>query len=208
MRNAVRSALSAALLGAAALVAGCATKPVTTLEMTWVSPQLPQAPFKKLLIITVAGEELVQIAFQDQMTAALKARGLNAVASKRYFTRYTEAEKARFKQSIEDSGADFVLLARVTRTQRNEREDHFMTLGDATGLYSAYDRYISVAAASSGDYSVKTITAETSIFAVQSEKMIWSARTRTANANVTTGENFAPHYIAVILEAMKKDKLL
>ena len=205
-----RFALAAAVLGAAALLAGCATRPVTTLEMSWVGPQSPQAPsFKKLLIITVSAEEMVQIAFQDQMAAALKARGVNAVASKRYFTRYTEAEKARFRRSIEESGADFVLLARVTRTQRSDRdEDRFMTIGDATGLYTAYDRYISVAASSGGDYSVKTVTAEASIFAVQGEKMIWSARTRTSNANVTTGENFAPQYIAVILEAMKKDKVL
>jgi hypothetical protein len=206
VRNAVRSVLSAALLGAAALMAGCATKPVTTLEMTWVTPQLPQAPFQKLLIITVAGEELVQIAFQDQMAAALKARGVNAVASHRYFTRYTDAEKARFKQSIVDSDADFVLLARVTRTSQNDRDDRRMTIGDATGIYTAYDRYVSVAL-SAGDYSVKTVTAEASIFAMKDEKLVWSARTRTANANVTTGENFAPQYIAVLLEAMKKDKL-
>ena len=199
------------MLLALALLGGCsATRPVTTLEMTWVGPQSPQAAsFKKLLIITVSAEEMVQIAFQDQMAAALKARGVNAVASKRYFTRYTDAEKARFRRSVEESGADFVLLARVTRTQRGDRdEDRFMTIGDATGLYTAYDRYISVAASSGGDYSVKMVTAEASIFAVQGEKMVWSARTRTANANVTTGENFAPQYIAVILEAMKKDKLL
>ena len=194
------AALSVALLGAVA-------QPRTTLEMTWVSPQLPPAPFKKLLIITVSTEEMVQIAFQDQMAAALKARGVNAVASKRYFTRYTDAEKARFRRSIEESDADYVLLARVTRTVRDEREDNLMTFGDATGLYTAYDRYVSVAR-SGGDYSVKTVTAEASIFAVQGEKMIWAARTRTANANATTGENFAPQYIDVILAAMKKDKLL
>ena len=199
--------LSAALLCAAALLAGCGTRPVTTLEMTWASPQLPQAPFKKLLIITVAGEELVQIAFQDQMAAALQKRGMNAVASRRYFSRYTEAEKARFRKSIEESDADYVLLARVTRSERETREDNVMTIGDATGLYTTYDRYISVAR-SGGDYSNKIVTAETSIFAVSGEKMIWSARTRTENANVTTGENFAPHFIAVILDAMKKDKLL
>ena len=206
MRIAFRSALSVALLGAAALLAGCATQPRTTLEMTWVSPQLPPAPFKKLLIITVLTEEMVQIAFQEQMAAALKARGVNAVASQRYFTRYTEGEKARFRKSIEESDADYVLLARVTRTERDAREDNLMTIGDATGLYTAYDRYVSVAR-SGGDYSVKTISAEASVFAVQGEKMIWGARTRTANANATTGEHFAPQYVAVILEAMKKDKL-
>src|SRR5262249_17885340 len=148
-----------------------------SLEMTWVSPQSPQAAsFKKLLIITVAGEELVQIAFQDQMASALQARGVKAVASKRYFTQYTESEKARFRKSIEESGADFVLLSRVTRSQRNDREeDRFMTIGDATGIYTAYDRYISVAAKSGGDYSVKTATVETSIFAMQGDKMVWSA---------------------------------
>ena len=177
--------------------------------MTWVSPQTPQAAaFKKLLIITVSGEELVQIAFQDQMASALQTRGVNAVASKRYFTRYTDAEKARFRRSIEESGADFVLLARATRSQRSDRdENRAMTFGDATGLYSSYDRYLSVAAQSTGDYSSKTITAEASIFAVQGEKMVWSARTRTANANVTTGERFAQLYVPVILDAMKKDKL-
>jgi len=198
----------AALLGAVALLAACnATTPVTTVEMTWVSPQLPQAPFKKLLIITVSYEEMVQIAFQDQMAAALQARGMNAVASKRYFTRYTEEEKARFRKSIEESGADFVLVARVTRSQLNAREDHYMTVGDATGLYTSYDRYASVAAASN-DFSVKTATVEASIFDVRSEKMIWSARTRTVNANVTTGEHFATLYVPVLLEAMQKDKLL
>lgn len=196
----------ATLLACAALLAGCATTPITTLEMSWASPQLPQAPFKKLLIITVSGEEMVQIAFQDQMATALQKRGVNAVASKRYFTRYTEGEKARFRQSIEESGADFVLLARATRVKQSTRDDQRITIGDATGLYTAYDRYASVAL-SQGDYSVKTITAEASIFAVQGEKMIWSARTRTANANVTTGEHFASLYVPVILDAMEKDKL-
>ena len=70
MRIAVRSALYAALLGAAVLAAGCITNPVTSLEVSWVTPQLPP-PFKKLLIITVASDEFVQIAFQDQMAAQL-----------------------------------------------------------------------------------------------------------------------------------------
>src|SRR5947207_11023771 len=148
MRNAVRSTLSAALLGAAALAAGCATKPVTTLEASWVTRHLPQASFRKLLIITVSTEEFVQIAFQDQMAAQLKARGVNAVASRRYFTRYTEAESERFKKSIDESDADFVLLARVTNTNVTTLEDrgsilgsNGMPYGDASGVYGAYARY-------------------------------------------------------------------
>jgi hypothetical protein len=195
------------LLGAAALLHGCATKPVTTLEMTWVTPQLPQEPFKRLLIISVARSEFVQIAVQDQLADALKARGMNAVASKRYFSSGTDAEKARFRQSIDDSGADYVLIAHVTGRDTKTRDDRYMTIGDATGIYTAYDRYVSVARSSS-DYSLETVTTEVSIFSVQGEKLLWSARLRTANPSATTGEDFAPHYVAIIVDAMKKDKLL
>lgn len=207
MKRAARLIPFVVLLSAAALLQGCTTAPVTTLEMSWVSPQFPQEPFKKLLIISIANDELVQIAFQDQLAVALKARGMNAVASKRYFRSDTESEKARFKKSIEDSGADFVFLARVTGTDTKSRDERFMTFGDATGYYTAYDRYVSVARSSS-DYSEKTVSTEVSIFAVPGAKLIWSARIRTVNPNATTGEDFAPQYIAVVLEAMKKDKLL
>src|SRR5262252_9731561 len=104
MRISARSALLAVL------AAGCITNPETSLEISWVSPERPQ--FKKLLIITIASDEFVQIAFQDQMAARLQERGVNAVASRRYFTRNTAEERARFKQSIDESDADSVLLAR------------------------------------------------------------------------------------------------
>ena len=200
----------------AALVAGCATRPVTTLDASWVSPQLSQTPFTKLLIITVASDEFVQIAFQDQMAAQLKAHGVNAVASRRYFTRYTDAEKARFKKSIDDSDAEFVLLVRVTRTETTTLENRGTIIGangvpyaDAYGIYGAYARYAYPGShyVPGADASTKAVTAEASIFAAKGEKLIWSARTRTTNAHSTSGEEFAPQYVAAVLDAMKKDKL-
>jgi len=216
MHSAVRSSLSAAVLGAAALVAGCTTVPETKVEVTWVSPQLPQMPFTKLLIITVANSEFVQVAFQDQMAAQLKTRGVNAVASHRYFGHYTEAEKARFKQSIDESDADFVMLARVTNSAEASSQDRGTLIGPAgvpfagaTGVEGAYSLYVFPASyGGRPDGSMRTVTAETSIFALKGEKLVWSARTRTTNANATTGEHFAPQFIEVILEAMKKDKVL
>ena len=52
------------------------------------------------------------------------------------------------------------------------------------------------------------VTAEASIFAEKGAKLIWSARTRTTNAqSVKSGADAARQYIPVILDAMKKDKL-
>jgi len=216
MRNPFHSAFSAALLGAAALVAGCSTAPVTTLEVSWVAPQLPPGPIKKLLIITVASEEFVQIAFQDQMAAQLKARGVNAVASRRYFTRYTTGERERFRKSIDESGADYVLLARVTNTNVNVQEDRGRLVGpngvpyaEATAITGAYARaFHPTSYVQGGDHAMKTVTAEASVFALDGEKLIWSARTRTTNAHRLGGEEAATQYVPVILDALKKDKLL
>ena len=207
--------ISAVLLCVAALTAGCASGPATTLDLTWVAPQLPPAP-KKLLIITVAGDEGGQIAFQNQMATELKARGVNAVASHRYFTRYTDAEKARFMKSIEESEADYVLLARVTTTSDKALENRGTFIG-SDGMPYANEGTIEGAAAryfnpssyvGGADGTEKTVTAEASVFAATGEKkLIWSARTRTTNAQSRLGSVIAPQYVAVILDAMKKDKL-
>jgi hypothetical protein len=209
VRNPVRS-----LFIAAALVAGCATTPDTKLEVSWVTPQLPPAP-KKLLIITEANDEFVQIAFQDQMAAELQKRGINAVASRRYFTNYGDAERERFKRSIEESDADYVMFARVTRADSNARDSSGVILGSdgmpyggATGVYGAYALYPGSSSILAGDVQVLTVTAEASIFAEKGGKLIWSARTRTTNAQAAkSGADAARQYIPVILEAMKKDKL-
>jgi hypothetical protein len=212
MRNAFRSA--AALLGVAALAAGCATTPVTKLEASWASPQLPQ--IRKLMIITIASDEFVQMAFQDQMAAALQERGVNAVASHRYFTKYTDAERARFKQSIDQSDADFVLLARVTNTDSKVTESRDLIVGptgvpyaDANSVYGAYARYAYPGSyVRGGDGEIETVTAEASIFAEKGGKLVWSARTRTSNAQaVKSGADAARQYVVVILDAMKKDKI-
>src|SRR5215831_19719103 len=212
-RPAVRNAFRSVFV-AAALIAGCATTPDTKLEVSWVTPQLPPAP-RKLLIITVANDEFVQIAFQDQMAAELQKRGVNAVASHRYFTNYSEAERERFKRSIEESDADYVLLARVTKSDSNARDSRGLILGpggvpygSATGVYGAYALVPGTSSLQVGDAQVLTVTAEASIFAEKGEKLIWSARTRTTNAQaVKSGADAARHYVPVILDAMKKDKL-
>ena len=215
MKKTVRSVVSTALLGAAALITGCASSPVTTLDVSWVAPQLPPGPPNKVLIISIAGNEFFQEAFQEQMAKALKARGVNAVASRRYFTRYTEAERARFMRSIEESGADYVMIARVTTVGEKVLEGRGMILGadgmpyaDANNAYGAAVKYLNPSSYVPGaDGSEKTVTAEASIFAANGKKLIWSARTRTTNAQSRIGADIAPQYVAVILEAMEKDKL-
>jgi hypothetical protein len=140
---------------------------------------------------------------------------VNAVASGRYFTRYTDAERQRFMQSIEESGADYVLIARVTTTNVKVLEGRGMILGadgmpyaDANNAYGAAVKYLNPSSYVPGaDGSEKTVTGEASIFAANGKKLIWSARTRTTNVQSTVGQDIAPQYVAAVLDAMEKDKL-
>src|SRR5262245_14859225 len=102
-----------AFVFAAFAIAGCAGSARTSLETSWVNPKFQGAKFKKVLIVSVAADEFAQQYFQDDMAAALRKRGMMAVASERFFTHLSPAEERRFKQAVAQSGADAVLLARV-----------------------------------------------------------------------------------------------
>ena len=98
---------------AALSVAGCSTTAYTSLDKSWVDPKLAGPKFKKVLILSIASDEFAQQYFQQDIAAALKKRGVNAVASQGYFTHPSPSEDARFKRVVAESDADAVLLARV-----------------------------------------------------------------------------------------------
>ena len=82
-------------------------------------------------------------------------------------------------------------------------------IADPNNAYGAAVRYLNPSSYVPGaDGTEKTVTAEASIFAAKGKKLLWSARTRTTNVQSTIGTDIAPQYVAVILDAMKKDKLI
>jgi len=98
---------------AAFVIAGCSTTAHTSLDKSWIDPQLPGTKFRKVLILSLASDEFAQQYFQEDLAAALRKRGVNAVVSERFFTHQSPAEDARFQRAVEQSDADAVLLARV-----------------------------------------------------------------------------------------------
>ena len=197
MNKVFRFARPASMLVAVLLVAACAIRDKTTLDASWVSPQRPAAGLGKVMIITVSGNEFVQAEVQDQLAAKLQARGVNAVASHRYFTNYAEAERQRFRSTVESSDADTVLVARVTTTDTETRDQQNFTL-------YMYPTQIST----SPDYTLTTFVTQVSLFDRKTEKLIWSARTRTANAGTGDRDAAVAQYVGVVINAMVKDKVI
>jgi hypothetical protein len=201
---------------AAALVAGCATPSRTTLDTSWVSPQVTRNAYKKVLIVSVAADEFAQEAFQKQMAAALQARGVNAVASGAYFTRYTANERARFERIIKGSDADAVLLARVIRVDSKQKASGGYIIGtdgqpyaDSNDIWGAYARVFDPTHyVAPNDYVQNTLTAEGSLYEKGGQKLVWSARTVTTNSQAADSRQVIERFVEILVGSMAKDGVL
>jgi len=206
---------AAAVALAALSIAGCATTARTSLDTSWVDPKLAGTKFKKVLILSLAGDEFAQAYFQEDMAAALSKRGMNAVASQRYFTHRSPAEDARFKRAVEESGADAVLLARVIGVDEKSGMTPGMLIGpngvpyaDAIGVYGAMaqafapTRYVPPR-----DYTLKTVIVETLLYEMKGKTAVWSARTQTKNAEQGDLRPAVAQFVGVLVGAMDRNGL-
>jgi hypothetical protein len=209
----IQRTLMAAL--AALSLAGCATTARTSLDSSWVDPKLAGTKFRKVLILSLATDEFAQAYFQEEMAAALRKRGLNAVASESYFTHSSPAEDARFRRAVEQSDADGVLLARVVGVDEKSGVTGGYLLGPngvpMGGVYglggvvaSAYapTRYVPPR-----DYTTTTVLAETVLYETKGKRAVWSARTITRNAESGDLKPAVAQFVGVLVGAMERDGL-
>lgn len=213
MSRFLRAALAAALV---LLLPACALRDKTTLDASWAAAGRGGASLGKVAIITVADSEFVQADVQQKLARALRERGVDAVATGRYFTRYTDEERDRFRASVQASGADAILLARLTSRETRVREVPDTILGPASvpantslDVYGAFVVYGGLGRPlPQADFAPTTITSEASLYEGAERKLSWSAKIRTRNAG--TGDRAAAldEYVGVVLGAMEKDGII
>lgn len=210
-----RPSLCAALAVLAALVlAGCMTAR-TSLDASWIDPQYRHAKFKKILVLSVASDEFAQQYFQEDIAAAMRARGANAVASERFFTHKSPSEQARFMRAIESSGADAVLLGRVIGVDQKTGTipgmltgpagtpvEETIGLGNAVAATFAPTMYVRPT-----DYTLTTVLVETALYDLKTRRAIWTARTQTANADQGDLKPAMAQFVGVLVQAMERDGL-
>jgi hypothetical protein len=196
-------------------VAGCSSFASTSLDKSWVDPKLAGTKFKKVLILSIASDEFAQQYFQDDMAAALRKRGVNAVASERYFTHPSPAEDARFKRAIEQSDADAILLARVVGVdEKTTVTGGYLTgpggapvaqvygLGNVVASTWAPTRYVRPQ-----DYTQSTVLVETVLYETKGKRAVWSAQTSTKNAQSGDLKPAVAQFVGVLVGAMDRDGL-
>jgi hypothetical protein len=195
--------------------AGCSTTASTSLDKSWKDPKLAGVKFKKVLIITIAGDEFAQAYFQEDLAAALRKRGVNAVASEAYFTHSSPTEDARFQRAITQSDADAVLVARVVGVdEKTTVTGGYLTghngvpvaqvygLGNLAAARFAPTRYVRP-----DDYTQSTVLVETLLYETKSKQAVWSAQTSTKNAQSGDLKPAVAQFVGVLVGAMDRDGL-
>jgi len=207
---------AAAVALAALLIAGCSSLARTSLDASWIDPAVKGKKFQKVLILTVAHDEFAQQYFQQDMAAAMRARGMNAVASERFFTHKSPSEQARFMRAVDSSDADAVLLGRVIGVdQKTGTVPGMLTgpggtpVGEMVGIGNAVAAtFAPTMYVRPSDYTLTTVIVETVLFELKGRRAVWSARTNTANADQGDLKPAIAQFVSVLVGAMERDGLL
>jgi hypothetical protein len=163
------------LLSAALLLASCAT---TTVSDVW-KDNAYQGKAKKIVVIMVAKSPHMRDLFENRFVAELEDRGNSAIQSYKIVTTEQLPDRELVKSKINSSGADAVLIARLVDTKTIEayRPGQIYTV---PSFYYGWGSYYGVVFADygyTGDVQVAYI--ETNLYDVKTEKLIWTAHTKT-----------------------------
>jgi hypothetical protein len=194
------------ILGAAAaalaLLAGCATSSLVSQQ---ANPDYVGKSFKSVMVVAVTADELVRRTFEDRMVALLGKRGTRGIPAYDAIGSRGQVEEADLRQAIARSGAEGVLVTRVTRVDRSSGTLPGATV--AVGFYGYYSgAWETVHLAPQKITGPSWTVSETRLFDAKSGALAWTGVMDTRE-NDDLGAALT-QYINVIFDAMVSDRVL
>ncbi|HWO43062.1 MAG TPA: hypothetical protein VNO43_14775 [Candidatus Eisenbacteria bacterium] len=190
-----------------ALIGGCATKRIVT---QWSNPNYagPAQAFKRILVIAATDQTALRRNFEDAMVARLKAAGVDAVPSYRYFPENGKVPEPRLKEAVQKSGADAAMITRLIGvTRRTEVTPGYYDPFPAFGLYGWY------ASAWYGGFYVPprvyrypVFFSETTLYDVVKDEVVWTGTIRTVDPEEI--DEAIDDYASTVVAALQEKNLL
>ncbi len=178
-RDSVRSLSIAA---AVVLLAACAAQ--TSIVNQWEAPDRSPA-LKRVFVASVFQDASVRRTFEDQVAAALAARGVEAIPGYRYLPEDGPVSSDRLAAAVRASGASGVLFTRVLKVDRQTTLIATAptywgpTIGYAgwyPGAWGPVYAYPMVQAV-----TTDTVIAEVRLYRAADQALVWAATTQTFN---------------------------
>jgi len=191
----------------ALLQVACAT---TTLDGSWTRPEFAgkrlQGP---VLVVGVARDDTVRRLYEDEMVARLGARGVKALRSYELVPGALQDDSVeRLQQAARKAGATHLLSTAVIGQEREAvvYQDPWI-YGGWGGYRGWYGSYWGMAYPVRTDVRVyRTYIAQTALTDVTTDRIDWTARTRTTAPTSVEQETRA--FVDVIIGALDKAGLL
>jgi hypothetical protein len=199
----IRPAVYAAL----ALLAGCAASRLVSQQS---NPDYVGKSFRSIMVVAVTSDELVRRNYEDRIVALLALRGRKGIPAYAALGKRGKVEEAQLREAIAQSGAEGVLITRVTRVDRSSGTVPGATVAIGVGWGGFYGFYSGVW--QTVDLPPEQIigpswtASETRLFDARNGVLAW-----TGVVDTRENDDFASaltQYINVIFDAMVSDRVL
>lgn len=180
----------------------CAT---TTVTDVW-KDKAYQGKAQKIVVIMAAKNPDMRNMFEDRFTAELQERGNNAIQSHQIITMAQLPDKELVNSKIKSAGADTLLISRLvdTKTVDSYMPGPIYVVPDIYYGWGTYHDIVFAGYGYTGDVQVAYI--ETNLYDMKTEKLIWSAHSKTER---TEGEQqLINAFIKVMIKKMSSDKII
>ena len=198
----LRTLLSLALV---VVIAGCATPNQTT---TWRDPAYTGPGFRKIFVVGLSSRDLSdQRGFENLMVTTLQSAGIAAVPGWQFVPTDRVPDEATIRAAVARSGADAVLLARITdfSTQSEVVAAPVPAVVYGPGLYGGPGMYGGWYQPSV-DVEYQRATVYTTLFDVRTAKPVWTFNPPTFNP--ATLQQDAPNYANNVVDLLRSNGLL
>jgi len=190
------------------LVAACAS---TTLTGAWKNPAYDGGAFHRLLVVGATDSPTDRRIFEDTFSGALRAAGIDAVASYTLIPEEGKIDENALKDAVRGQGLQGVVMTRLVRIDKQTvvTPGYVSTLPSVRYRDSLYG-YYSTAWAPYGRppevREVESAVLETTLWDAADSKLVWTGTTSTfAPSNV---QSATADFATVVISELKARELL
>jgi hypothetical protein len=200
-----RTAAFIAALLALSLVAACGPSRMVQQQ---TNPEYAGKKFKRVLVVGVTSDDLARRVFEDDAVAKLRARGIDGVPGYSLMPKPGNVDEPTLRSLIAKSGADGVLITRVTAVDTEKFKTGGATVamgygfGGWGGFYDYYNTsWQTVYVPSQTVDSLKSTASETRLFDARNGNLVWMGVVTTLDRGGTLGAGLT-QYTDVVFDAM------
>jgi hypothetical protein len=202
-RPTVVGAALAVLFATAALLASCAPSRLVSQQ---ANPDYVGKSFKTVMVVAVTGDEVLRRTFEDRMVALLGKRGVKGIPGYEVIQKRGRVVEAELRPAIAASGAEGVLITRVTHIDKTSGTVPGGIVAVGTGWGGFYSYWDMVQVPPQQVTGQTWTVSETRLFDARSGTLVWTGVMDTKENDDLTG--VLTQYIDVVFDAMVHDRVL